>query len=106
MFDELEGGGAASVVTRLSALVDELQNLDLPCLPGDDVLDLLRDLEVQKRRLVTVDHALIGEVDTRGMAGERACRDTASLLGQVLRISRGRPPTGSTRRPISVPAAP
>ncbi len=74
-------------MTRLSALVDELQHLDLTCLPGDDVLDLLRDLEVQKRRLATVDHALIGEVDARGLAGERACRNTASLLGQVLRIS-------------------
>ncbi len=47
----------------------------------------MRDLEVQKRRLATVDHALIGEVDARGLAGERACRNTASLLGQVLRIS-------------------
>ncbi len=43
--------GAASVLARLSAVVDELQSLDLTTLPGDHVLDVLRDLEVQKRRL-------------------------------------------------------
>ncbi len=87
MFDQLDGGGTASVVTRLSALVDELQHLDLTVLPGAEVIDLLRDLETQKRRLAVVDHALIGELDARGLASERACRNTASLLGQLLRIS-------------------
>ncbi len=89
MFDELESGGAASVVTRLSALVDELQHLDLTGLPGDEVIDLLRDLETQKRRLATVDHALISELGSRGLARERACASTTVLLRQVLRIGPG-----------------
>jgi hypothetical protein len=87
MFDDGDGGVATSVVARLSTLVNELQNLDLTTLPGDDVLAVLRDLEVQRRRLATVDHALIAEIDTRGLAHERACRSTAALLTQLVRVS-------------------
>jgi hypothetical protein len=74
-------------VARLSTVVDELQGLDLTSLPGDDVLAVLRDLEVQKRRLATVDHALIAEIDSRGLAHEHACRNTAALLTQLVRVS-------------------
>jgi hypothetical protein len=87
MFDELESIDAATVVTQLSALIDDLQHLDLTCLPGEHVLDLLRDLETQKRRLATVDHALIAEVDARGLAREHACASTAVLVQQLVRIS-------------------
>jgi uncharacterized protein DUF222 len=87
MFGDIEADVATSVVARLSAVVDELQSLDLTCLPGDDVLGVLRDLEVQKRRLATVDHALIAETDSRGLAHERACRSTAALLTQLVRVS-------------------
>jgi uncharacterized protein DUF222 len=87
MFDDGDQGVATSVVARLSAVVDELQDLDLTCLPGDDVLAVLRDLEVQKRRLATVDHALIAEIDSRGLAHERACRNTAALVTQLVRVS-------------------
>ncbi len=87
MFDRRDDRGAASVLARLSAVVDELQNLDLTTLPGDQALDLLRDLEVQKRRLAPVDHALIAEIDSRGLAHEHACRNTATLVTQLLRVS-------------------
>jgi hypothetical protein len=87
MFDDVEAGVATAVVARLSTVVDELQNLDLTSLPGDDVLAVLRDLEVQKRRLATVDHALIAEIDTRGLAHEHAFRNTAALLTQLVRVS-------------------
>jgi hypothetical protein len=87
MFDDGDGGVATAVVARLSALIDELQGLDLTTLPGDDVLAVLRDLEVQKRRLATVDHALIAEIDSRGLAHEHACRNTAALLTQLVRVS-------------------
>jgi hypothetical protein len=87
MFDGDDGGVATAVVARLSALIDELQDLDLTTLPGDDVLAVLRDLEVQKRRLATVDHALIAEIDARGLAHEHAFRSTAALLTQVVRVS-------------------
>jgi uncharacterized protein DUF222 len=48
---------------------------------------VLRDLEVQKRRLASVDHALIGEVDARGLAGEHACASTTVLLRHLLRVT-------------------
>jgi hypothetical protein len=48
---------------------------------------LLRGLEVQRRRLPVVDHALVAELDQRGVAGELAARDTKSLLRDVLRLS-------------------
>jgi hypothetical protein len=87
MFDDGEADIATAVVARLSTVVDELQNLDLTSLPGDDVLAVLRDLEVQKRRLAAVDHALINEIDARGLAHERACRNTAALVTQLVRVS-------------------
>jgi Domain of unknown function (DUF222) len=89
MFDQLETGGAASVFTRLSSLIDELQHLDLTSLPGDELLDVLRELETQKRRLAVVDHALIAEVESRGLAREHACRSTATLLTQLVRVAPG-----------------
>ncbi len=87
MFDEPSEDGACSVVARFRAVVDELQSLDLTSLPGDEVLALLRDLEVQKWRLAPVDHALNAEIDSRGLAHEHACRNTATLLTQLLRVS-------------------
>jgi hypothetical protein len=87
MFETSQGDGPAVVLARLGDLVDDLQNLDLTTLPGDALLGVLRDLETQKRRLASVDHALIGEVDSRGLAGEHACASTAVLLRHLLRIT-------------------
>ncbi len=94
MFEITSEDSPSSVVARLSAVVDELQSLDLTTLPGDHVLDLLRDLEVQKRRLAPVDHALIAEIASRGLAHEHACRNTATLLTQLVRVS----PSDATAR--------
>jgi hypothetical protein len=87
MFEASQEAGPAVVLARLTSLVDDLQTLDLTTLPGDVLLGVLRDLEVQKRRLASVDHALIGEVDARGLAGERACASTAVLLRHLLRVT-------------------
>ena len=75
------------VLERLAGLVDELQTLDLTTLPDDDLLSGLRELETQKRRLAAVDHRLIAEAGSRGLAREHACKNTATLLGQLLRVS-------------------
>src|SRR5882757_3645687 len=85
------GGSPAAVVEaalgQLSAAVDTLTELDLTALGRDDLLALLRGLETQRRRLPVVDHALIAELDQRGIAGELMARDTAALLREVLRVS-------------------
>ena len=42
-----------------------------------------------KNRLAAIDHRLIGDLEQRGTAAERACATTAALLGQLLRLTPG-----------------
>lgn len=49
----------------LVAAVDGLQRVSLDGLDDDEVLTLVRDLETQRRRLPTVEHRLIGELECR-----------------------------------------
>jgi len=85
------GGSPTTVVEaalgQLSAAVDVLVELDLTRLDRDELLTLLRGLETQRRRVPVVDHALVAELDQRGIAGELAARDTKTLLRDVLRLS-------------------
>src|SRR5882724_6740599 len=89
MFEGEEGAAAsvAALLDQLSTTVDALIALDLTRLCRGDLLELLRGLETQRRRLPVVDHALIAELDHRGAAGELMARDTAALLREVLRVS-------------------
>jgi hypothetical protein len=79
----------AGALGQLAAAVDTLTNLNLAQLDRDDLFTLLRGLETQRRRLPVLDHALIGELDQRGIAREVAARNTRSLLRDVLRLSPG-----------------
>ncbi|HEX8305674.1 MAG TPA: DUF222 domain-containing protein [Jatrophihabitans sp.] len=54
-----------------------------------DVLAELRELEVLRRRLTVIDHALIDELDRRGVAGRLVMGSTAEVLQGVLRLSPG-----------------
>lgn len=72
---------------QLAAAVDALVELDLSRLDRDELLELVRGMETQRRRLPVVDHALVAELDQRGVAGELAARDTRTLLRDVLRLS-------------------
>jgi hypothetical protein len=87
---EAEGSPATVVeaaLGQLSAAVDVLTELDLTRLDRDELLRLLRGLEMQRRRLPVVDHALVAELEQRGIAGELAARDTKTLLRDVLRLT-------------------
>lgn len=90
-------------VKQLAAAVDSITELDLPQLDRDQLLDLLRGLETQRRRLPVIDHALVAELDHRGVAGELAARDTRSLLRDVLRLS---PREAKTRYQAAVDLGP
>jgi len=57
-------------LTALRAAVDEQLASDLSPLPQDEVLDALRGLEVESRRLVAAQHRLVAEVAARNVAGE------------------------------------
>ena len=74
---------------QLSDAVDALLAVDLSSAPRDELLELARGVEVQRRRLPVADYALIGELDARAVAGELACASTAALLMQLLRITPG-----------------
>ncbi len=87
-----ESGSPVTVevaVKRLADAVDTLVDLDLTSASRDELLQLARGLEVQRRRLPVADHALIGELDARAVAGELACSSTAALLMQLLRLAPG-----------------
>jgi hypothetical protein len=86
MFDPAAATTPGTTLARLRGAIDDLQSLDLSCATDEEVLDLLRELESQKRRLASVDHATIGEIDHRRLAGERACRDTTTLVSLLLRV--------------------
>ncbi|HEY3713163.1 MAG TPA: DUF222 domain-containing protein, partial [Jatrophihabitantaceae bacterium] len=89
MFEGEEGAVApvAALLDQLSTTMDALIALDLTRLSRDELLELLRGMETQRRRLPVVDHALIAELDHRGAAGELMARDTATLLRDVLRVT-------------------
>jgi hypothetical protein len=75
-------------LTPLSAAVDSLLVSDLGRLSQDELLDAVRGMESESRRLAAVQHRLTAEVAARNVAGELKYRDTASLLSAVLLLTR------------------
>ena len=82
------------LLQRLTSVLNDMQAAGLSTLSGQQELDVIRELETQKNRIPTVEHRLIADLDTRGTAHEYACRSTAVLLGQLLRIN---PPEAGAR---------
>ncbi|MGH8962887.1 MAG: DUF222 domain-containing protein [Jatrophihabitantaceae bacterium] len=80
---------ARDAVAGIRAGIDVLLDGELTLLPQQDLLDLLTDLETQTRRLAAVDHAVVAEIDQRGVAGELACANTATLVHDLLQVTPG-----------------
>jgi hypothetical protein len=80
---------ASAAVAGLRAAVDSLLDLDLAGLRSDELTSLMSEIEVEKRRLVAVDHHLLSEVGERGVAGEYGRTGTADLLIGLLRVAPG-----------------
>ena len=76
-------------VKQLADALDQLLSVDLTAASRDELLELARGVEVQRRRLPVADHVVIGELESRGVAGELCCSSTAVLLSQLLVITRG-----------------
>ncbi len=89
MFESPDGRETAEAVSGLRAAVDMLAVLQFDRLTRDELLTFTRELETELRRLPVVQHAVVADLDTRGLAAEFAMRDTASLLVDLLRLSRG-----------------
>jgi hypothetical protein len=79
-------GAAARAVVLVRDGLDALADVALPVCTGGELVEALRELEVQKRRWAALEWALVGEVQARGVAGEYACASTVALLSQLLRI--------------------
>ena len=80
-------GDCAQTVAALKAAITALQQLDMSRCGRDELLSLLRDLEVEHNRLAALDADLVGELDSRGIAGEVGARDTRALLMHTLHLS-------------------
>ncbi len=73
-------------LAAVAAAVDGLLAADLS-LPGTaELLDLLREVERQSRRLAAASVAVIGQIDARGVAAPEGCQSTAALVRQVIMI--------------------
>ncbi len=81
-------GPAALAVGLLSDVIDRLLSPDRSKLSRDELLDLTRAFEGQARRLPTIEHHLVAEIDSRKLAAELRYRDTAALLSQLLMLTR------------------
>ena len=80
---------SGQTLTPLLAAVDSLLAADLGRLSRDELLDALRGLECESRRLAAVGHRVVAEVAARNVAGELRYRDTAALLSAILLLTRG-----------------
>jgi len=81
-------GAVRAALTELSRVVDVLQS-SLDGLDDHEVLAVFRDLEAQWRRMPTVDHRLITELECRGTATKLLARGTAGLLTELLPVDVG-----------------
>src|SRR5947209_3651283 len=76
-------------LSRAHAALDELQALDLTSVSEEALLDYWRELERLRRRVPAVEHGLVIEAETRGLAYSCQARSTAALLRAMLRIDAG-----------------
>ncbi len=76
-------------VAALTTAVDALLELRaaLPTLDDSTVLAVLRGLEIELCRLPAMEHALLTDVDNRGLGRDLGCKNTNGLLVSLLRLS-------------------
>ena len=73
---------------HLAAARQELAGLDLATPSGDQLLELMAALEIDVRQRASVQHAVVAELDARGVAAELGCASTAVLLCERLHLGR------------------
>ncbi len=82
-------GAVRAALIELTRVVDVLQAGSLDGLDDHEVLAVFQELEAQRRRLPTVDHRLITELECRGTASKLLSRGTAGLLTELLHVDVG-----------------
>ncbi|WP_375485875.1 DUF222 domain-containing protein, partial [uncultured Jatrophihabitans sp.] len=86
MSDTLTRADLATLLADAHQVVDALQAVDLSCCTDDEVVAAVRSFEALRRRLEPVDHALILEVEARGVPARAMARATGYWLRQTLTI--------------------
>src|SRR3954470_7422035 len=82
------------LLERLDTFLDEFATVELTGLADAELLGLVTGVEQRVRRLATVDHALVAETDTRGLALQHGCSEPPrsvrrpGLLAQPVGLSR------------------
>ncbi len=84
-----DGQAVWGAVAAVTSGVDGLATEDLWRVDDDDLLDVMRVVEIQARRLFAASLRLVAEVDDRGISGGRGASSTAALVRQVMRIGPG-----------------
>jgi len=79
-------GAVRAALAKLTHAVDVLQSKSLDGLDDHAVLAVLRELECQRRRLPTIDHRLIAELECRATATKLLSRGTPGLLTELLHV--------------------
>ncbi|MDQ2722708.1 MAG: HNH endonuclease [Actinomycetota bacterium] len=79
-------GAVRAALSELTHAVDVLQSESLDGLDDHEVLAVFQGLETQRRRLPTVDHRLIVELECRGTATKLLARGTAGLLTELVHV--------------------
>jgi hypothetical protein len=79
----------AAAAAKVAAAVGELLAASCGPLTDEGLLEVLRSVEVSRRRLESFDSAVIGEIQARNLPGRLVVRSAPRLLSGVLRISPG-----------------
>lgn len=77
-----------TALAHLAAAREQLGAVEVARLAGDELLELVAALEADTRQRASVQHAVVAELEARGVAGELGCSSTAVLLSERLRIGR------------------
>ena len=73
-------------LARMHAALDALATAELSGLSDEALLDYLRGKERLVRRLASLDHAAVVEIERRGLPGANFLRNSAVLLRGLLRL--------------------
>lgn len=82
----LERVDPADALADAQATIDRLQAADLTVLSDEALLDYEREKERLRRRLASLDHASVLEIESRGLPDRYHARNTGQFLRGLLRL--------------------
>src|SRR5438067_10580385 len=82
----LERTDMSALLARAHEAIDRLQSADLMPLSDEELRDTFREMERLRRRLPSIDHALIAEASARSFPARHMVRNMAQFLRSLLRL--------------------